>query len=211
MIETLLQAKAKYRDYFLEAKHKNKLALGWSKIVLDLKTRCDADLSVTQVKNKYNGLQTSYRQARDQNNQTGNNAAPPKPACWDVLVEHFGNRQGQAHQCLNSQPAGSEEAGSDTDLIEPETEPPSKRQRSNRDRSQTPYDSLGSDIKCGLQELGRMLGGECADDTVKEMLQSQHQLLEQTNQLLKESKDQTAKLLEISAASLQLLAKLVEK
>ena len=219
MIEELLKAKARHRNFFLDAKNRNQLKIGWSKVILDVTTRFGCELSEVQVKNKYNGLQTTYRQVRGQGTDTGNNPAAPKPICWAAKVEHFGNRQGQAHECLNSQPVAivSVECDDDKPANQSEdgkpanqSEPSTQRQRPNRERS-LPFDSLGSDIKQGLQDLGRLLVSDGDDGAVKDMLKTQQQLLQQTNQLLQENKAQTEKPQQLSAGTVALSTKFVEK
>jgi len=62
LIEELLRSKEEHLAFFLEAKNKAKLQQGWSKVLLDLKSRCGITASVTQIKNKYQNLQIKYRQ-----------------------------------------------------------------------------------------------------------------------------------------------------
>ena len=60
-------------------------------------------IPIEKIKAKYQNLQATSRKISQAEFQTtGNVKLPKKPSFFDALVDHFGNRQGMAHRCLNS-------------------------------------------------------------------------------------------------------------
>ena len=102
MIEALLQQRDELKDEFLDSKDKVALARGWSKIVLHLQSKFQIVVNPGQVKSKYQQLQKTYRTHKAADKQTGNAPIPKKPIYWEVLVCHFGCRNGLGHDCLFS-------------------------------------------------------------------------------------------------------------
>ena len=215
LIEELLRSKEEHRAFFLEAKNKAKLQQGWSKVLLDLKSRCGITASVTQIKNKYQNLQTKYRQLWQEQSSTGNNPAAPKPPCWAAMVSHFGGSEGMAHSCLNTQTSDaanpgipSEVGSADSDTDDQSQRPVRARSRRNTgtpDRN-TALALLGSEIKEGLQSLGASLSGGSSSSNPKI-----EQLLDINTELLQENRNQTEQLLKLSSATVELLSKLVDR
>jgi len=215
LIEELLRSKEEHRAFILEAKNKAKLQQGWSKVLLDLKSRCGITASVTQIKNKCQNLQTKYRQLWQEQSSTGNNPAAPKPPCWAAMVSHFGGSEGMAHSCLNTQTSDaanpgipSEVGSADSDTDDQSQRPVRARSRRNTgtpDRN-TALALLGSEIKEGLQSLGASLSGGSSSSNPKI-----EKLLNINTELLQENRNQTEQLLKLSSATVELLSKLVDR
>ena len=91
------------RNYFLDAKDKKGIIRGWSRVALELNGSLRMQIPIEKIKAKYQNLQATYRKISQAEIQTtGNVKLPKKPSFFDALVDHFGNRQGMAHRCLNS-------------------------------------------------------------------------------------------------------------
>lgn len=224
MIRALMGQKQFLKDEFLDSKDKVSLARGWSKIVLHIQTKFNVDVTAGQVKSKYQLLQKAYRTHNAADKQTGNGAIPKKPVYWEELVNHFGGRGGLGHDCLLSSNAfdvrsvfidseyqnrllmldtqfddDADAASSVPDLQSPLTTPNAKSRRGgNRgDDKVSAYDALGSRIQQGLEAIGRSMAGSESTSVSNDI-----------KQLLIESKEQTAQIIQTQHMMVELLTRI---
>lgn len=212
MTEELLRSRSEHRNLFLEAKNKSKIAQGWAKVMLDLKTRYGVAVNLMQIKNKYQTLQKLYRKHRQEDQATGNFPAVSKPLCWDAMVNHFGGGNGLSHDTLNSLPDPVPvEESDDEDLSDIVSSPISKksgRRGSTPDRSQS-INNLGLAIVKGLESLGTSMSAPVSamDSELKQILLEHTRISHKTNELLEETKTQNSQLLKLALAQVELLSK----
>ena len=209
MVEALLNARKANLSSFLDAKDKKAIIRGWSRVALTFNTGAKLYLPIEKIKSKYQNLQKVYRAvSQTEIKSTGNVKLPKKPSYYELLVDHFGGREGMAHQCLNAaddvenQSQGDESSDSTTS----DASKPMRRQllpsSSSRPISQgktTKSDSIfavAGDIKTGLVEMSdrlasALLTGQQAPavnnelQEIKALLKAQAEQNLETNQLLR--------------------------
>lgn len=205
LIEALLTARSEHRKFFMEAKNKAKLNDGWKRVILDITMVCGNEPSMASVKNKYQSLQALYRKTCQEDLKTGNFAPIPKPLVWEAMVDHFGGRQGTAHDCLNTQSSPKRAAvpvslsdGNDSDEEPQNVLRKVRRQGITPDRNSA-ICGLGDSIKEGLNTLGAGLGrmGNAPAGGANNL----ERLLTLHTELLQENKSQTAELLKLASSA----------
>ena len=191
------------------------MAQGWSKVLLDLQARCDFTGNLLQLKNKYQNLQTTFRKLRQEESRTGNFEPTPKPIVWSALVNHFGGNHGTAHDSLKSQPQEITATEKDISekIVDEDLEDTPITNRSSRRRGGTPdrqsaIRDLGAELKEGLVSIGE---GLVASKKSTESDAKLEQFLSLNTQLLQENRAQTQELLKLSAVTVELLKKFVDK
>ena len=102
IVEALLNAFKAYLSSFLDAKDKKAIIRGWSRVALTFNTGAKLCLPIEKIKRKYQNLQKVYRAvSQTEIKSTGNVKFPKKRSYYELLVDHFGGREGMAHQSLN--------------------------------------------------------------------------------------------------------------
>lgn len=86
---------------FLEARNKNRLALGWARVTVSFNNMTNMEVTTDKIKGKYNTLKSAFHRLTADDQTTGNVKAKQKPAYWDAMVSHFGSKEGLAHGSLN--------------------------------------------------------------------------------------------------------------
>jgi hypothetical protein len=208
MIEALLNARKANTSSFLNAKDKKSIIRGWSRVALAFNASEKLDLPIEKIKSKYQNLQKVYRSvSKTEVKTTGNVKLPKKPSYYELLVDHFGSREGMAHQCLNTADGDIQsEADDSSDSSTSEDGKLARRQllpslssRPVPAGKQTKSDNIfavGKDIKEGLVEMSdrlasALLTGQQAPvvnndlQEIKALLKAQAEQNMETNQLLR--------------------------
>ena len=199
MTEILIEQKQNFAKMFADARNKDSVQMGWSRLTLSVNTLCKSIFSFKQVKDKYTNLRKMYRKIRESENETGNKKAKKKPDYWDALNNHFGGRQGAAHSALLYDEEDEGEGSSQLECSPAETcTPPAKTRKVAATDRLTAVASVGADIKEGLESLGDKLIVAMAtparepDMDLLTAIKFQGEQIQKTNELLQVSNSRDA-------------------
>jgi hypothetical protein len=202
MVESLLHAREAHRAMFLEARNKNRLALGWARVTVSFNNTTGMEVTTEKIKSKYNSLKSTFQKLTADNQVTGNVKGKTKPAHWDALVSHFGGKEGLAHESLNAEnSADSNLAERTSDALESGS---SKFEaRSSRKRNAAVAETLaeiGSEIKAGLGALGKHIEAGLSTSVTAPDTSSVTQLTKKMTEQAVETRELLATQAEVAAA-----------
>ena len=125
MIEALLQVRVgQMGRQFARNNSKQQLSVLWSKVTIGVNLCIGMNLSVAQVKSKYNALRHEYVAISAQQQETGNDTETPIafPPYWESLVAHFGDKNGLGDIEYAPSDVSCQSSGNDTEADEPISE-----------------------------------------------------------------------------------------
>ncbi|KAG6576362.1 uncharacterized protein IUM83_19967 [Phytophthora cinnamomi] len=101
LVESLLFLRRhKYGPAFKGSKSKAQLTAAWTHVLDDFNEENRRSCKVSQLKNKFQGLKTTFNNIKASEPQTGNSTEHPLeyPSIWPTLIMYFGDLSGMGNR-----------------------------------------------------------------------------------------------------------------